>query len=207
MELDHIFLFVSGETMARKMMDDAGLRVNYARAHPGQGTQNLCACFDNVFLELLWLDGTEISTASQAIGLEARGQGKGSPIGISWRGSTTLETMPYHAPFLPEGISIPVAAASADLSLPFVFQTPGGTPPIDRTDGLVGGRQAPEYTRVKLIEIKVPNLDNADALIGSYDLIKATQGQPSINIAFEDANNGTKTINWVSDLTDQLPAQ
>ena len=59
-EVDHIFLFVSGEARAREMMEAARLRVNYSRAHPGQGTRNLCACLDDVFLELLWLDGSEI---------------------------------------------------------------------------------------------------------------------------------------------------
>ena len=62
-ELDHLFLFVSSEATARQMMDDAGLRVNYSLSHPGQGTRNLCACLDDVFLELIWLDGSPISPA------------------------------------------------------------------------------------------------------------------------------------------------
>ena len=54
MELDHIFLFVRNEEPAQRMMADAGLRVNYTRHHPGQGTTNLCACLDDMFFELLF---------------------------------------------------------------------------------------------------------------------------------------------------------
>lgn len=52
-ELDHLFLLVSDEQTAIAMMEDSGLRVNYRRVHPGQGTSNLCACLDDVFIELL----------------------------------------------------------------------------------------------------------------------------------------------------------
>ncbi len=141
--LDHIFLMVSGEEEAARMMEAAGLRVNYARRHPGQGTQNLCACLDDMFIELLWADGTEISEESERISLGARCRGQGSRLGVSWRGLAPEGCDAYAAPFLPEGVNIPVLSKSLRPDMPFVFQTPGGAPPVDRDPTLVGDRQQP----------------------------------------------------------------
>ena len=182
-------------------MRDAGLRVNYSRVHPGQGTRNLCACLDDIFLELLWLDGSEISAESNEIGLAARGRGNGAPIGISWRGPTTLETKPYHAPFLPKGMSIPIAAASADLSLPFVFQTPGGIPPIDRTDGLVGTRQLPFATTMRHAVIGDIPAPDAQVLLRAFSKLSITSGKPHLQIELlNDQSELVAEIDWLSDL-------
>lgn len=186
-ELDHLFLFVPNETTARSMMDAAGLRVNYSRAHPGQGTRNLCACLDDVFLELLWLDGSEISAETERITLGARARGEGSPVGVSWRSTAVFQndqngTVPYTAPFLPTGITIPVAALSLDPSLPFVFQTPGGTPPIDRTDGLVGTRQAPELATMGSCNLRLPDPAAASTLMSPFENITVSKGTPALQI-------------------------
>jgi len=117
MELDHLFVFVPNEAVAQDMMDAAGLVVNYSRQHAGQGTRNLCACLDDIFLELLWLDGTEVAPEAARIGLYARGRGEGSPLGVAWRGPAPLPTEPYAAPFLPDGATIAVAAASLDQAI------------------------------------------------------------------------------------------
>ena len=107
MPLDHVFMIVADEARARAQMEADGLRVNYARPHPGQGTANLCACLDDVFLELLWFDGSPMSDATKEIGLADRATG-GSRFGIAWRGEPAVETVPYQAPFLPPERSIPV---------------------------------------------------------------------------------------------------
>ncbi len=120
-----------------------GFRVNYSRAPPGtRNAQSLCR-LDDVFFELLWLDGSPVSAETERIGLAARGRGEWFPIGVSWRGPTTLETVPYAAPFLPNGRVIHMAVASLNTNVPFVFQSPGGIPPINRSDGLPGDRQRP----------------------------------------------------------------
>jgi Glyoxalase-like domain len=181
-ELDHIFLIVSDEQNARALMDSAGLRVNYTRIHEGQGTRNLCACLDDMFLELLWLDGSAIHAETERISLASRGRGLGSPIGISWRGICDLEQVHYAAPFLPSGVSIPVARASLDPALPFVFRTPGGIRPIDRTDGLVGDRQSPYLTVLGHCEIIVPNPEVVAALLKGFDHVSVSNGEPSLHI-------------------------
>ena len=197
MELDHIFLFVRNEETARRMMADAGLRVNYTRHHPSQGTTNLCACLDDMFFELLWADGSAVSPASQAIGLEARSQGLGSPLGISWRGDAGFDCDPYAAPFLPDGVTIPVARASRDLSLPFMFRTPGGVPPIRRTDGLVGARQVPEFATLAHVEITLPDPEPVGALFAPVPHLSFSAGAPAILASLADAQGAvTGSFRW-----------
>jgi hypothetical protein len=199
-ELDHIFLFVSNETTARKMMKAANLRVNYSRVHPGQGTRNLCACLDDVFLELLWLDGTEISAESERITLGARGRSVGSPIGVSWRGVGPFEeNLSYAAPFLPNGLTIPVARASLDPELPFVFRTPGGTPPIQRTDGLVGERQTPELATLKVCVVSVPNPKIVMPLLSPFEKISVCKGLPGLRFTLLDIRGEVKrSFEWMA---------
>jgi hypothetical protein len=201
-ELDHLFLVVADEETAYAMMKQAGLRVNYSRVHPGQGTRNLCACLDDVFLELLWLDGTEVSDATEEITLASRGRGDGSPIGVSWRGSSPFEnrtgdTVPYYAPFLPSGSSIPVATASLDAALPFVFRTPGGTPPIERTDSLVGNRQAPDLATLGSCEVFLPDVGSVRDLLSPFDKIVVRQGEPALKLILlrPDGTVG-RTVEW-----------
>ncbi len=206
-ELDHLFLFVSSEATARQMMDDAGLRVNYSRSHPGQGTRNLCACLDDVFLELIWLDGSPISPASEHISLGLRGRGKGSPIGVSWRGASPWDDMkdaiaPYNAPFLPTGVHIPVAKQSLDPNVPFVFKTPGGIPPSKRTDGLVGDRQIPHLSVLGDCEISVPNPISVASLLNPFKGVKVKKGAPVLRLTLlrSDGAVGQK-LEWKSDLS------
>lgn len=201
-ELDHIFVVVEDESQARSMMDQAGLRVNYSRVHPGQGTRNICACLDDVFIELLWADGSEISPATEQITLAQRFRGRGYPVGISWRGSSpfgssNISTIKYFAPFLPAGVSIPVMSDSLDLSLPFVFQTPGGTPPIERTDGLAGDRQSPNLCTLGKCKLYVPDAERVRKLMAPFEKIEVGEGPPSIRFELLGPEGLTrKAFNW-----------
>lgn len=161
-ELDHIFLFVKNKAKAAQMLQDAGLRVNYGRQHPGQGTSNLCACLDDMFIELIWADGTDISAESDRISLGARCRGEGAPLGISWRGISPKGCATYAAPFLPNGVSIPVLAESLSPAMPFIFQTPGGAPPIERDPDLVGNRQHPRLARMGTCTLWLQDRQAAD---------------------------------------------
>lgn len=201
-ELDHIFLIVQDETQARSMMDQAGLRVNYSRVHPGQGTRNICACLDDVFIELLWSDGSEVSDATRQITLDDRCSGLGSPVGISWRGSSPFDvsdggTVPYFAPFLPAGVSIPVASASLDLTLPFVFQSPGSTPPIERTDGLVGKRQSPELATLGKCKLLVRDAKRIQGFLAPFEKVEVQEGTPTMRLELMrfDGSIG-KVVSW-----------
>ncbi|BBE74582.1 VOC family protein [Oharaeibacter diazotrophicus] len=152
LRLDHVFLFVElAEARPGGAVHDrlaaAGLVPSYERRHHGQGTANVCWCFDDAYLELLFVvDPDEIAapaTARSRLAERARWRTTGaSPVGIGLRGGALpLPTWEYRFEGLPPGLSIPVAAASDDVRRPFVFVSPGTRPPVEWTDGHAGVRQ------------------------------------------------------------------
>ena len=200
MELDHIFLFVKDEVTAQAMMEHAGLRVNYSRAHPGQGTRNLCACLDDMYFELLWLDGSPIADASEAIGLGKRGRGEGSPLGLAWRGGADIDCTDYAAPFLPPGMSIRVAKASLDRGLPFVFQSPGGIPPVNGDKCLVGQRQRPTFGSLKDVTIALPHESKLPAFMRNFERTRFVTGKPGIEVTLSMLSGAvTHRFTWSLD--------
>lgn len=151
--LCHVFVFVDDLAGAAAGMAARGLVESYRRAHPGQGTANVCYCFDDAFLELLAVtDPVEIgSPAIAPTGLADRARWRDTgacPIGIAIRpadgsagGPPPFPAWDWRPPYLPEGLAIPVAEASRDPALPFVFRSPGSAAPVDWTDGRAGDRQ------------------------------------------------------------------
>lgn len=146
--LCHVFVFVEPEAPEAKQLDDLGLRENCRRDHPGQGTANVCYCFDNAYLELLWV--TDQAAVSSPIisrtGLAERAdwQNNGAnPFGIALRGinPAPYPTWDYTPPYLPDGVSIPVALSSDDPSQPLLFMSPGNARPDQWKDGRAGERQ------------------------------------------------------------------
>ncbi len=151
MEIDHLFLMVDppGDRAAARLTD-RGLRESYRRRHPGQGTENVCYCFDNLYLELLWISDADEAAgpAIRRTGLLERAGWRDSatnPFGIAWRngGGTTDEgivTWPYTPPYLPPGMSIPVAVDGDAPDQPMMFRSPGSSPAAswaaDRRGGL-----------------------------------------------------------------------
>ncbi|MEO1271293.1 MAG: hypothetical protein AAFX99_24640, partial [Myxococcota bacterium] len=76
-----------------------GLVETYRRAHPGQGTANVCYALDNAFLELLWVVDLDeaLSPAIRRTGLALRSEWKRhgiSPFGIAWRLSSADAPQP-----------------------------------------------------------------------------------------------------------------
>jgi hypothetical protein len=53
LELDHMFMCVEDAPAAERALSDFGLRFGLRAVHGGQGTANVCAFFDNAYLELL----------------------------------------------------------------------------------------------------------------------------------------------------------
>ncbi len=143
MEIDHLFLFIEPDGPEGDALKRLGLTETYRRAHPGQGTANVCFAFDNLFLELLWLT-REVEARSPAIArtrLWERSQwlaAQGScPLGVAVRGDLAgagVPTWDYRPPYLaqvlPDGAGIPVATASDDPALPMVFVSPGKESPV-----------------------------------------------------------------------------
>lgn len=129
-ELDHVFLLLRDPEPALAQLQALGLRESYRRAHPGQGTRNVCFAFDNAYLEILSIDALQ-DTQSPAISrcqFQARRE-TGCAVGIAWRGELDLPTWSFEPPYLPQGMHIPVALDSDSPQQPLMFRSPGDRAP------------------------------------------------------------------------------
>lgn len=181
-QIDHIFTFASPRA-GPAALAALGLVESYRRRHPGQGTANACYCFDNAYVELLWPESRPESRAEMndpaiaptALGERADWRGNGAcPFGIALRPAGTeagpfpLSYWDYRPPYLPDGMSIPVAEVSRDPAMPFVFQSPGGAAPIEwPADRGIGERQRPAgWTEIQAVELTLASADAPDDLRG-----------------------------------------
>lgn len=164
MELCHVFMFVAPGAPEAERLAAVGLHESFRREHPGQGTANLCYCFDNAYLELLWVaDASALAAPAVArTGLAERAAwrlGDASPFGIAVRTEGPDEPLPfdtwhYRPPYLPAGVSVSVAVDSADPLQPMVFRSPGGVRPDRWKDGRAGRRQrSAGLAEVTMVEV------------------------------------------------------
>jgi hypothetical protein len=139
LEIDHLFVFIEPDGPEIEALRRLGLVETYRRAHPGQGTANVCFAFDNLYLELLWLT-SEAEARSGPIArtrLWERSQWRSlgtCPFGIAVRGDLAGAGVPvwdYRPPYLPPGLSIAVATGSDDPMQPMLFVSPGREAPRD----------------------------------------------------------------------------
>jgi hypothetical protein len=139
MELDHVFVLIAPGGPELAYLHGLGLTETYRRRHPGQGTENICFCFDNIFLECLWITNPADATSAPIArtGLYERSQWRAagtSPFGLAWRDSPAtpaieIPTWPFQPPYLPPGMTIAVATDSDDPRQPMLFKSPGSSPP------------------------------------------------------------------------------
>ncbi|QMW21623.1 VOC family protein [Sandaracinobacteroides saxicola] len=139
--IDHIFMLIDPDGPAIDRMNALGLVETYRRTHEGQGTRNVCYGFDNMFLELLWVDDPQaaLSPPIRRTGLYDRSLWRTNdacPFGIAWRATTlaaepAISTWAFSPPYLPDGMAIAVAEDSDDFRQPMMFRSPGSAPPID----------------------------------------------------------------------------
>ncbi len=172
-KLCHVFVFVEPEAPEAKLLDDLGLRESCRRDHPGQGTTNVCYCFDNAYLELLWVTDQAAVTSPliARTGLAERADWRNTcanPFGIALRGGSPapFPMWNYTPPYLPDGISIPVALSSADPAQPLLFMSPGNARPDQWKDGRAGERQL----AAGLSEVTALQLTLAQGIAPSQDL-------------------------------------
>jgi len=206
LEIDHVFVFTEPEAVQEiERLNAAGLVQSNRRRHVGQGTANACYCFDNAYLELLWaVDATELAAPAVArtrLGERSRWRKTGaSPFGLAVRpkdgGTTPFETWPYEAPFLPAGLSLPVAVASDDPAQPMLFQSPGTARPDQWTNGRAGDRQTPAgLAEITSVELAFPaGIEPADAFkrLATDDLIELKQNAsgPAMTLTIARRDSG-----------------
>jgi hypothetical protein len=172
--IDHVFLFVQPDGPELDALRRLGLTETYRRAHPGQGTANVCFAFDNLFLELLWLtnaaEARNPAIARTRLWERSQWRKQGAcPFGIAVRGQLAgagLPTWDYRPPYLPEGLSIPVATASDDPALPMVFISPGTEGPVDWPEARRGQLQWPAgFGPVLAVEVGLPAHPGSGSLL------------------------------------------
>jgi hypothetical protein len=138
MELDHIFIFVQPSAPEANALTQFGFTEGRRRAHPGQGTTNVCFFFQNAFLELLWtINEDEVrSPVIQPTGLWERSRWHSTnacPFGIAFRSSSTaplpFDIWNYQPPYMPAGRAIPIATNSPIQQEPLLFISPARIPP------------------------------------------------------------------------------
>jgi hypothetical protein len=145
-ELDHVFFASVDADAAEAELTAFGFAFTVRRVHPGQGTANACAVFENAFFELLRSrDPEELdSDLVRPLGLGERIRWRETgacPFGLCFRPTDTatdpatwpFETWQYAPPYVPTGTSIPIVTARRALSEPLVFisnrpKAPPGTP-------------------------------------------------------------------------------
>ncbi|MBK8261899.1 MAG: VOC family protein [Nannocystis sp.] len=137
LSIDHIFLLVEPEGHEIAALHRLGLTDTYRRAHPGQGTQNACFAFDNLYLDLLWLtdeaDARAPAIARTRLWERSQWRAQGTcPFGLALRGDLAAVGAPtwdYRPPYLPPDQSVPIATSSDDPTSPMVFVSPGRDAP------------------------------------------------------------------------------
>lgn len=165
MEIDHIFCFVAGAAAAEAAARTLGLSPTYARRHPGQGTANVCCCFDNAYLEFLYLTDADeaMSSLVRRLGLVERAgwqSNDASPFGFAWRGTVAKANVPpmwiYRPAYLPPDKGISIATASDDVRLPLIFSFPGTSPPVTWPPEQRGRLQHDSgYSSIRAIDLHV----------------------------------------------------
>lgn len=206
MELDHIFMFVAPDSDAIDRLSALGLVETYRRTHPGQGTTNVCYCFDNLFLELLWVTDSEEASSpliKRTLLLERSQWVKNGAnrFGIAWRGTSDIEVWNFAPPYLPDGLHIPVAIDSDDLTQPMMFQSPGTLAPKDMPPTRRGVLQQPAgYTDVRKVELILPKGAKASGALMrlvAQTILEVRTGDVSsatISLRLEHKEGGTDSL-------------
>jgi hypothetical protein len=206
--IDHVFVLVEPGGQEAGALAALGLAESFRRAHPGQGTANTCFCFDNAYLELLWLaaPAEAASCALARSGLMARADWRrsgASPFGIALRSDDSDAGLPfaswdYAAPFLPAGMTIAVATASDDPRQPLLFRSPGNARPDAWTDGRAGERQrAAGFTEIVGLRLAFPDSvipDPAFRALAAQGLIALDGGAaaPTMELDLARAKGGAR---------------
>lgn len=153
--LDHLYLIVDqpGAPSEMAALTKGGLTQSWSRKHVGMGTANIFLCFDNAFLELIWIEN-EAEAATSPVGLRLierkrkRDQGA-MPFGLALRTPGPGAPFPFAGwQFKPPSVSdmknvVTIANSSDDITQPFLFRGQRSIPPKEWTDGLAGQRQRP----------------------------------------------------------------
>jgi hypothetical protein len=198
-ELDHIFICVEELGAAERTLADFGLQFSVHAVHPGQGTVNACALFENAYLELLGRhDDQELQSPAVrplALGDRLRWHQSGaSPFGIALRTAGTdlsFSTWPYEAAYLPPGTGIPIVTAPNSGHEPLVFLiTPALRIRLPRTQAHRG-----KPRRLTQVKVSVPgpfslSAEAKKALCDSRVLVVDQASEHKLELEWDGGSSG-----------------
>jgi hypothetical protein len=210
MELDHLFFMTSLEAPEVAKLEGLGLTPTYRRTHVGQGTANVCYCFENAYLEVLWLtDEAEARSpliAPMQLAERAHWRVNGAnPFGFAWRPTSGEgagpSTWPYKPPYLPADLAIEVARDSDALEQPMMFTFPGASAPREWPEGRRGALQSVSgYERLTVQTIWLPSQVQASSALQQLaagmgaELAVAADGQYAVDIGLWRAGSSGQTL-------------
>ena len=130
MDIDHIFIFSPNNGQEVDELVEFGLTEGSGRSHQGIGTINRRIFFENVYLEILWVQKTtETQQTARELGLWQRANfmsSQYSPFGLCLSNRSELDEMftfafSFHAAFLPPDKTIDVITNEV---MPWIFRFP-----------------------------------------------------------------------------------
>jgi Glyoxalase-like domain len=201
LSVDHIFMLVEHAEAERTIetLRRRGLTPSSGRSHGRLGTSNRFFCFDNAFLEILWISNrthaAESPLAQQLMErVELRRNGA-NPFGIGLRTASRCDPLPfetwiYHPPGDAGLVNdIAIATSSADPTLPLLFRAQRTKRPDEWVDGAAGERQRPGgYSDI--VSLRLCTGTRADpsgdlstlSRLGMLSLRHAANDQPDIEV-------------------------
>ena len=131
--LDHVIVICDQGAPQGDALSQLGIVEGSANAHVGQGTANRRFFFQNAYIELLWVDDLkesqkEPSRRTRLWERWLRRHEGACPFGVALRPAGRPEgtkppfpTWAYHAPYLPEQVSIGIALATPLIEPEFLY--------------------------------------------------------------------------------------
>ena len=222
LELDHVFVWVTKEAPEARALEQAGLQINGdTYRHTGQGTASKVFTFENVYLELIWIDDEQAAAKNavrSGIDMTTRAGWKrtgASPFGVGLHRVTDNKSVipfpvrHYWAEWMMPDTVIEFAQTVTNLNEPMYFVVPEY---ISIANPTVRGRlndpskptsQPLGISRLSNLRIVTTGnkLTSTSELLARGGLLKIERGKtPLIELTFDSGKQG-KSIN----LRPQLP--
>ena len=207
LELDHLFICVEPGGPEASLLDAIGLTQGAGNVHEGQGTKNVRYFFDNAYLELIWVHdqagAQHARTRPTGIWERCRWRETGAcPFGVALRpaagsdGPYPFATWTYRPPYLPAGVTIPVAANSDRLNEPLIFVATIGVPPSTypaaRRQPLDHPASVRRISSVRLTLACAEPVSAALAKVVDLGLVTVSQGEAfHMEVVFDEPAQGT----------------
>jgi hypothetical protein len=212
--VDHVFMLVdsaeAGPTV--EVLSQKGLTPSSRRSHGRLGTSNVFFCFDNIFLEILWIvnpeDAAQSPLGRQLMDRVDQRRSGACPFGIGFRTTDRSDSLPFETwIYQPPGDAglvndVPIAVSSSDPSQPLLFRAQRAKRPDEWVDGNAGERQRPGgYSEVAGLRLRTltqpdPSSDLSTlSRLGMLTIGLTTIDRPDVEVTVANTDgSGTKVL-------------